>query len=133
MGAICGRYISVYLLKIDLYYIRVGFEFTLFFCTFFVAFLFLTQIDKNMHFLCTRNKNQLKQKAMGKSYKMRCKHCGAEFLHIRKGVFGVLRECDYCDSHIVTEISIRCPQCARRINRTEDEFRSQIMAMMAWA
>lgn len=69
---------------------------------------------------------------MGKSYKMRCKHCKAEFLHIQRGVIGVLRECACCDSHIVTEIAIRCPQCGRRINRSEEEFRSQILAMMAW-
>ena len=50
---------------------------------------------------------------MGKSYKMRCRHCGAEFLHIERGVVGVLKECACCESHIVTEISIRCPQCAQ--------------------
>lgn len=69
---------------------------------------------------------------MGKSYKMRCHHCGAEFVHIERGVNGVLRECACCDSHIVTEVSIRCPQCARRMNRTEEEFRSQIVSMMEW-
>lgn len=70
---------------------------------------------------------------MGKSYKMRCKHCGAEFLHMERGVIGVLRECACCESHIVTEISIRCPKCARRINRSEEEFKGQILSMMAWA
>lgn len=69
---------------------------------------------------------------MGTSYKIRCKHCGAEFLHVVGDDFGAIRSCVGCDYHVETEVAIRCPACMRRLNGSEEEFKEQIESVITW-
>ena len=63
---------------------------------------------------------------------IRCKHCGTEFLCLRSlGSMGYFdSENGFC--HVETETAIRCPQCMKRLNNTEDEFNEQIVGSLCW-
>lgn len=69
---------------------------------------------------------------MGTSYKIRCMHCGTEFLHVASGDFGAVRSCVGCECHIETDVAIRCPSCMQRLNRTEEEFNQQVETVFMW-
>lgn len=69
---------------------------------------------------------------MGRSYKIKCEHCGAEFIHFEGTDFGTFRQCVGCECHIETENAIRCPSCMRRINETEEAFNRQVQSTMVW-
>ncbi|MBQ2423891.1 MAG: hypothetical protein II262_03730 [Alistipes sp.] len=69
---------------------------------------------------------------MGASYKIKCKHCGTEFLHIADDDFGVIRACVGCECSIETEAPIFCPSCRTKLNKTQEEFEEQIESVMTW-
>lgn len=69
---------------------------------------------------------------MGASYKIRCKYCGTEFLHIADDDFGVIRACVGCECSIETDAPILCPSCSKRLNRGKEELDSQIESVMTW-
>lgn len=69
---------------------------------------------------------------MGASYKIRCEHCGTEFLHIVGTDLGTIMQCVGCETIVETDVAIRCPSCARRLNHTEEEFNAQIISTMQW-
>ena len=67
---------------------------------------------------------------MGNS--IRCKHCGTETIILADWGFmqQLGRKIGVC--HIETETAIRCPQCMKRLNNTEDEFNEQIVGSLCW-
>ena len=58
---------------------------------------------------------------------IRCKHCGPEFLHLASLGFMGQFDCEDGFCHIETEKAVRCPQCMKRLNNTEDELNEQII------
>ena len=52
---------------------------------------------------------------MGTAYRIRCKHCGAQFEHSMQ-----------------PETAIRCPACLHRLNTTQEEFNEQIEVTYQW-
>ena len=46
---------------------------------------------------------------MGTAYKIRCRHCGAQFEHYMQPGYGVLPMCVGCGEYVETETAIRCP------------------------
>lgn len=69
---------------------------------------------------------------MGIAYKVKCKHCGAEFAYSQDQTFGMMPRCVGCESYIETESPIRCPACNRRLNATQEEFNEQVQTVMMW-
>lgn len=74
---------------------------------------------------------------MGIAYKIRCRHCGAQFDHSTDAGYGMLQPCvgcgdSYCNAYVETEIPIRCPACMRRLNTSQEEFNKQIETVMMW-
>lgn len=71
---------------------------------------------------------------MGTAYKIKCKHCGAEFQHSASPGYGMYRECVGCGgaSFVETDLPIRCPACLRILNRTQQEFNEQVEVVMMW-
>lgn len=69
---------------------------------------------------------------MGACYKMKCKHCGTEFMHIADDDFGVMRACVGCECGIEGSGAIRCPECHTKLNNTQAEFESQTESVMTW-
>lgn len=69
---------------------------------------------------------------MGIAYKIRCKHCHAEFDYSQDQSFGMLPRCVGCGSYVETESPIRCPACNRRLNATQEEFNEQVQTVMMW-
>lgn len=69
---------------------------------------------------------------MGTSYKIRCEHCGTEFMHIAGSDYGTIMQCVGCETVVETDAAIRCPSCARRLNDSEEEFNARIISMMQW-
>lgn len=69
---------------------------------------------------------------MGIAYKIRCKHCHAEFDYSRDQSMGMLPRCVGCESHVETESPIRCPACYKRLNTTQSEFNEQVQTVMMW-
>ena len=68
---------------------------------------------------------------MGTGVKIRCKHCGAEFIDlVGVGLMGF--DSGAGTSHIETEKAIRCPQCMKRLNNTAEEFEEQVMWKLLW-
>jgi hypothetical protein len=41
-------------------------------------------------------------------------------------------DCENGFCHIETETAIRCPQCMKRLNNTEEEFNEQIVGSLCW-
>ena len=66
---------------------------------------------------------------MGTAYKIRCKHCGAQFEHSTQPGFGLMPMCVGCGEYVETETAIRCPACRRRLNTTQEEFNEQVEDM----
>ena len=69
---------------------------------------------------------------MGASYSIKCKNCGTSFIHIADDDFGVIRACVGCECSTQIETAILCPCCMTRVNRSEEEFESQIESVMTW-
>jgi hypothetical protein len=48
--------------------------------------------------------------------------------------FGFMGKYDCEDGfcHIETENAIRCPHCMKKLNNTEEEFKSQIVGTLCW-
>ena len=63
---------------------------------------------------------------MGTAYKIRCRHCGAQFEHHMQPGYGVLPVCVGCGEYVETETAIRCPACHKKLNTTQEEFNEQI-------
>ena len=63
---------------------------------------------------------------MGTAYRIRCKHCGAQFEHSMQPGYGLLPMCVGCGEYVETETAIRCPACLHRLNTTQEEFNEQI-------
>lgn len=68
---------------------------------------------------------------MGTAYRIRCKHCGAQFEHSMQPGYGLLPMCVGCGEYVETETAIRCPACLHRLNTTE-EFNEQIEVTYQW-
>lgn len=69
---------------------------------------------------------------MGTIYRIKCEHCGTQFMHSRGEDYGFTRACINCENHIETEAAIRCPSCMRRLNPTEEEFKRQVETVILW-
>lgn len=69
---------------------------------------------------------------MGIAYKIRCKHCGAEFDHYANNDYGSLPRCVGCADYVETEVAIRCPACLHKLNETPEGFREQVETVMMW-
>ncbi|WP_300190160.1 hypothetical protein [uncultured Alistipes sp.] len=71
---------------------------------------------------------------MGTAYKIRCKHCGAQFEHSTQPYFGMLPSCIGCGDggYVETETAIRCPACRRRLNTSPEEFNEQVEMTYTW-
>lgn len=69
---------------------------------------------------------------MGTAYKIRCKHCGAQFEHSADTSYGMLPPCVGCSEYVETETAIRCPACLRRLNATQKEFHEQVEVTYSW-
>ena len=69
---------------------------------------------------------------MGTAYKIKCKHCGAQFDHYMQPGYGVLPMCVGCGEYVETETAIRCPACHRRLNASQEEFEEQIEVTYQW-
>ena len=69
---------------------------------------------------------------MGASYSIKCQKCGTQFMHIADDDFGVIRACVGCECSINTEIAILWPAYMTRVNRSREEFESQIESVMTW-
>ena len=69
---------------------------------------------------------------MGLGNTIRCKHCGTEFMHLTGLGFMGQFDCEDGFCHVETETAIRCPQCMKRLNNTEDEFNEQIVGSLCW-
>ena len=63
---------------------------------------------------------------MGTAYKIRCRHCGAQFEHHMQPGYGVLPVCVGCGEYVETETAIRCPACHKKLNTTQEEFNDGI-------
>ncbi len=62
---------------------------------------------------------------MDANYKLRCRHCGSE-VAMSYRVYNKSAS-KSSTRHLETEIPIRCPHCLRRLNQSEEIFRSQIV------
>lgn len=69
---------------------------------------------------------------MGIAYKIKCKHCGAEFAYSQDQTFGMMPRCVGCEGYVETESPIRCPACSRRLNSSQKEFNEQVQTVMMW-
>ncbi|MEG1623108.1 MAG: hypothetical protein RR330_07060 [Alistipes sp.] len=69
---------------------------------------------------------------MGVAYKIRCKHCGAEFDHYVQDDYGVLPRCVGCGDYVEADVPIRCPGCRHKLNTTTKEFNEQVETVMMW-
>lgn len=69
---------------------------------------------------------------MGTMYKIRCRHCGTQFVQNVNNISGIAALCAGSDCHIETEVAMRCPTCMKRLNTTEQEFRRQVETVMVW-
>ncbi|MFQ7387611.1 MAG: cupin domain-containing protein [Alistipes sp.] len=92
-------------------------------------FYFVSQPVTQRPFLC--NVNQRKT-IMGTAYKIRCRHCGAQFEHYMQPGYGVLPMCVGCGEYVETETAIRCPACLKKLNTTQEEFNEQIEVTYMW-
>lgn len=69
---------------------------------------------------------------MGTVYKIRCRHCGAQFDHYVNSAAGVLPRCVGLGDFVETELAIRCPSCHRKMNNTAEEFNGQVEVICVW-
>ena len=69
---------------------------------------------------------------MGTAYRIRCKHCGAQFEHSMQPGYGLLPMCVGGGEYVETETDIRCPACLHRLNTTQEEFNEQIEVTYQW-
>ena len=69
---------------------------------------------------------------MGTAYKIRCKHCGAQFEHSTQPGFGLMPMCVGCGEYVETETAIRCPASRRWLNTTQEEFNEQVEVTYLW-
>ena len=69
---------------------------------------------------------------MGTAYRIRCKHCGAQFDHYMQPGYGILPPCVGCGGYVETETAIRCPACHKRLNATQEEFNEQVEVVYQW-
>ena len=60
---------------------------------------------------------------MGTAYKIRCKHCGAQFDHYMQPGYGILPPCVGCGGY---------PACHKRLNATQEEFNEQVEVVYQW-
>ena len=63
---------------------------------------------------------------MGTAYKIRCKHCGAQFEHSMQPGYGLLPMCVGCGEYVETETAIFFDSWMNVINTTQEEFNEQI-------
>ena len=63
---------------------------------------------------------------------IRCKHCGAEFVMMT--TFGLMKGINRAIGfrHVETEMAIRCPQCMKRLNNTQEEFEEMVVGQLCW-
>lgn len=90
----------------------------------------MSKDDTQTPFLCIVNLKT--ETTMGTAYKIRCKHCGAQFDHYMQPGYGILPACVGCGEHVETETAIRCPACRRRLNNTQEEFNEQVEVTYQW-
>lgn len=69
---------------------------------------------------------------MGTAYRIRCKHCGAQFEHSTQPGFGLIPTCFGCGELLEMETAIRCPACLKRLNNSEEEFNEQVEVVYQW-
>ncbi|MFI3317920.1 MAG: hypothetical protein SNH88_01880 [Rikenellaceae bacterium] len=70
---------------------------------------------------------------MGRSYKIRCRHCGAQFDHCADNSYGILQRCVGCgDMESDDSSPIFCPACSQRVNSSKMELESQIEEIITW-
>ncbi len=69
---------------------------------------------------------------MGTAYKIRCKHCGAQFEHHMHPGYGLCRCASDAANIVETETAIRCPACLHELNTTQEEFNEQIEVTYMW-
>ena len=72
---------------------------------------------------------------MGTAYKIRCKHCGAQFSHSANTSYGLFSICiGSIDrlGEIETQSAMRCPVCLKRLNTTPEEFNEQVKVTYSW-
>ncbi|MBR2351372.1 MAG: hypothetical protein IKA70_00350 [Alistipes sp.] len=69
---------------------------------------------------------------MGMGQTIRCRHCGTEFICLTGHEFMGQFDCSEGFCRVETEISIRCPQCMKRLNNSEREFNEQIVGQLCW-
>ena len=97
---------------------------------FFNYLYIVSKDDTQTPFLCIVNLKT--ETTMGTAYKIRCKHCGAQFDHYMQPGYGILPACVGCGEYVETETAIRCPACRRRLNNTQEEFNEQIEVTYQW-
>ena len=69
---------------------------------------------------------------MGTGQTIRCKHCGTEFMNLVGFGFTGRFDCEDGFCHIETETAIRCPQCMKRLNNTQEEFEEMVVGQLCW-
>lgn len=72
---------------------------------------------------------------MGSVYKIRCKHCGAQFNlsnHANYGFLPISIGYGKSAGDIETQSAMRCPACLKRLNNTAEEFNEQVKVTHSW-
>ena len=69
---------------------------------------------------------------MGSVYKIRCKHCGAQFNLSNHANYGFLPFSIGYAGDIETQSAMRCPACLKRLNNTAEEFNEQVKVTHSW-
>ncbi|MEG2370319.1 MAG: hypothetical protein RSB23_04060 [Alistipes sp.] len=69
---------------------------------------------------------------MGTAYKIKCRHCGAQFDHYVGANYDMLPLCVGCGEYVETEMPIRCPACLKKLNTSQKEFNNSIEVSYTW-
>ena len=69
---------------------------------------------------------------MGTAYKIRCRHCGAQFEHHMQPGYGVLPVCVGCGEYVETEMANRRPAWHTERNTPPGAFSEQIEVTYMW-
>ena len=69
---------------------------------------------------------------MGTAYKIRCKHCGAQFDHYMQPGHGARPPGLGGGGYGETETPTRCTACRKRLNATQEEFNEQVEVVYQW-
>jgi len=69
---------------------------------------------------------------MGTAYKIRCRHCGAQFEHSMQPGCGAMPSCAGSGAYVETQTAIRCPACFGRLNTSQKEFDEQMEITYLW-